>query len=630
MIRQLIGVARHVIPACAFAAVLSPRPAVCRPAVAPDPKQVIAQLVRQVASAKNDRSVVLPPQSPPAVRRWLQRNRASMDGVRGGPFAPTPQYVTTMSGHEIYVHILNWGRKNNITLPAVIDRAIEKSWLLATGAQVRVDQAPWGMTVVVPKCERPNEMETVVVLQLPGDLDSLREPRVVHAISGKPVVLLGDTAKLRGPGIRYDASPDRIDGWSSPSDTIEWRVQAPVTQVYEVTLTYSCAPGCGGVPIEIIANGGSRLVAITRPTSGVWKGWMAFERRRVTGQLKLRAGVNSIVVRALRRARTDEIIRLNAITLTTKSTRRAEAEALRRARAMRANAEWLRKAKYGIMVHWLPNSMPRWGAKKQFCEAVRDFNVGRFVNLAHTTGAAYVIFTLAQLQYFAMPLHAADVVLPGRTCPDRDLIGDLAHALQRRGIRFILYYHDGEGDPQWAKASGFLQPDKSPFFAHEAAILSEIGRRYGRSLSGWWFDDRYLFQPFEVLDKAAKAGDPERLVTFNSWILPESTDFQDYWAGEMGGQLHDPPESGFFDHGGSASGLQPHVLIFLDDPWVHGAQNSPIAPPRFTNAQLINFIRAWNGKGGPVTMNIGIYQDGTVSAQTLAQLKAIRKAIRGR
>jgi hypothetical protein len=148
-------------------------------------------------------------------------------------------------------------------------------------------------------------------------------------------------------------------------------------------------------------------------------------------------------------------------------------------------------------------------------------------------------------------------------------------------------------------------------------------------LSGWWFDDRYPFQPFEELDKSAKAGNPGRLVAFNSWILPKATEFQDYWAGEMGGDLMPLPSTAFFNQHGPESGLQPHVLIFLDDNWVHGTENAEIVPPRFSDAQLIEYIKDCNSKGAPVTMNIGVYQDGTPSPRTLTQLYAVRKSIRG-
>jgi alpha-L-fucosidase len=596
------------------------------------PAGVIARLVREAGQRQQEANNVRAPsgEDSPAVENWLSHNRASIEGTRGGPFDPTSRYVTTYSGNRIYVHILDWNGRNSVMLPSVIDRPVEKAWLLDGSTPVRVDQAPWGIAAVVPKEQRPSDIDTVVVLQMPGDPEELRLPRLVSADPARPILLLGDTAKLTGEGIHYSAGPDWIEGWTSTSDSITWRVRLPSAAQFSVAMTYSCAPGCAGAPIEISANSHEKLVATTQETQGVWQGWQAFEHVYIPGTLRLNGGVNTIEIRALHKSDTAEVLRLNSLSLISPAAQRAEQLADKRAQAIRVDTSWLRAAKYGIMVHWLPHSMPQSGPPKEYCQAVRDFDVERFADMVKQTGAGYLIFTIAQLQYFPMPMHSVDAVLSGRTCPDRDLIGDLADALQQRNIRLILYYHHGVGDTQWSKASGFLARDKSEFFRHEEAILSEIGARYGMRLSGWWFDDRYPFQPFEQLDKAAKTGNPNRLVAFNSWILPKSTNFQDYWAGEMGGDLMTLPTTGFFDDGGPESGLQPHVLIFLDDPWAHGSQDTKIVPPRHSDAQLINYIKDCNSKGAAVTMNIGVYQDGTASPETLRQLDAVRKSIRGR
>jgi hypothetical protein len=249
--------------------------------------------------------------------------------------------------------------------------------------------------------------------------------------------------------------------------------------------------------------------------------------------------------------------------------------------------------------------------------------------MVQSAGADYVIFTLAHgIQKFPGPFQAVDAVMPGRTC-SRDLPGDLADALAQKGIKLIFYYHHGVGDPEWASKSGFLQSDKSSFFAHEAAILREVGLRYGSKLAGWWFDDRYLLQPFEELYQATKVGNPDRIVAWNSWILPKSTDFQEYWGGEVGGTLKRLPEEGYFDGSGPQSGLQPHVMIFVDDPWMHTRPDTDIQPPLFGDKELADYIMDCNRKSAPVTLNVGVYLDGTASPATLRQLDAVRKAIRG-
>ena len=589
-------------------------------------KETIDRLARDAGSRHEGvKHVAIPPSEDSAtVEDWLARNRDSIEGTRGGPFYQTSQYVTTFSSDRIYVHILGWNRKKNIALPAVIDRPVQKAWLLDGGAPVRVDESPWGMIVVVPEEQRPSGLDTVVVLRMPGNIDELREPRTISPVPSMPILLLGDSAELNGSGIHYNPGPDWIEGWTSTSDLITWKVRTPLAGWYDLAITYSCAPGCAGAKIQIMANRNKVLIT-TQETHGVWRGWNAFERIPIRGRLFLTTGVNEIRVRALQKSSTDEIIRLDSLSLSLPQAKRSTQLANDRTRAIRADASWLRAAKYGLMVHWLPGTMPQSGRRKEFCDAVHDFDVERFAEMVKTTGAGYLVFTVAQLQYFAAPFQAVDAVLRGRTCKDRDLLGDLASALASRNIRLILYYHHGVGDPEWVRAAGFLQSDKSGFFRQEAAILSEAGHRYGDKLAGWWFDDRYPFQPFEQLDKAAKNGNPARIVAFNSWVLPMSTPFQDYWAGEAGGDVPSLPTSGYFDDSGPASGLQPHFMIFLDDPWVHGTQDTKIHPPRLSDSQLIDFISNCNRKGAPVTMNIGVYQDGSASPATLEQLAAARK-----
>ena len=117
-------------------------------------------------------------------------------------------------------------------------------------------------------------------------------------------------------------------------------------------------------------------------------------------------------------------------------------------------------------------------------------------------------------------------------------------------------------------------------------------------------------------------------VVKNAWILPKTTVYQEYYASEFGSALIVPEPNYFFEHG-SASGLQPHGLIFLDDPWQHGYPDTDIAPPLFTTQQLIGYVKACIAQKLVITMNVGITQDGQVSPATLEQMKALRQIIRG-
>jgi len=145
------------------------------------------------------------------VSNWISDNRESIEATLGGPFAATDRYVTTHKDNRIYVHILDWAASNNVSLPPVIDRVVQKGWLLSTGKPVRVDQAPWGLLLVVPEEQRPESFDTVVVLEMPGNPSELVAPRMIDAVSAQEILLQGDTAKLEG-GLQHNQSPDWIEG----------------------------------------------------------------------------------------------------------------------------------------------------------------------------------------------------------------------------------------------------------------------------------------------------------------------------------------------------------------------------------------------------------------------------------
>lgn len=108
---------------------------------------------------------------------------------------------------------------------------------------------------------------------------------------------------------------------------------------------------------------------------------------------------------------------------------------------------------------------------------------------------------------------------------------DLADALAKRHIKLVLYFGCNIGIEDWRKAWG---SDLSRWPTQLARFLQEIGNRYGTKVSGLFFDGGYesLLYPndfdFETVTKAAKTGKPNRVVSYNNWIFPEITPFQDY------------------------------------------------------------------------------------------------------
>lgn len=145
-------------------------------------KTAIHRIVRQAAASEAGvAKIELSGQDKTeSVTNWISKNRFSIEGARRGPFDATPEFVAFYKDNRIFVHVLNWADKNNLSLPAVIDRPVLKASLL-NGPPVRVDQAPWGLLIVVPEEQRPDDIDTIVVLEFAGTAAELGRPESLTA-----------------------------------------------------------------------------------------------------------------------------------------------------------------------------------------------------------------------------------------------------------------------------------------------------------------------------------------------------------------------------------------------------------------------------------------------------------------
>ena len=218
----------------------------------------------------------------------------------------------------------------------------------------------------------------------------------------------------------------------------------------------------------------------------------------------------------------------------------------------------------------------------------------------------------------------------------RDLIGEIADALQKRGIKLLLYINS----PVLTKlghigtnGSYELTYSEEQFTEIHKNVLSEIGSRYRDKLAGYWFDSWYQSLaaypdvPIEAIFRYCKVGNPGRITAFNFWIFPVLTPWQDYWAGEFDA-LQNPFESRSIQKG-AGTGFQAHGMLSTLPSWVH-SQTGPIPPPQFSTEDLIAFVKANIEHQAVTTINIGIYQDGTIEQSSLDMMRQLRSAIRGK
>jgi hypothetical protein len=434
-----------------------------------------------------------------------------------------------------------------------------------------------------------------------------------------------------------------------------WSVTAPATGAYHLAACYaSTKPGtqievsCGADAIRHSAiftegfflpyPGGPAANPGSPDKDSFWteRQFYSFERVQLPGELHLSRGVNVIRLRVAG-AKGGEIFRLRSLELTPVAQADAIAASNRSARRRRANTDWFARAGYGVWFHFLDLTTPRRGAKKPYAQAVHDLDVEALASLVEETGAGYAILTTNHGHPTCpAPIRSWEELHPGWTTK-RDLIADFSGALHRRGMRLLLYMNcPGLGDLVQTSADAIDHPKYSEERYAEILVnvFTEFGLRYGDRVAGYWLDswfqttEIYPNLPFEALDRAVKAGYPDRMVAYNYWAFPIETEWQDYWAGE----LTDLPLKRFgsrYVRRGAGQGLQAHSAIRLDDPWFHITPNTDIQPPRYTAGQLTEYIRTCMQDQAPVSFGVGIYQDGTISEASRQVLRDVRRAIRG-
>lgn len=304
-------------------------------------------------------------------------------------------------------------------------------------------------------------------------------------------------------------------------------------------------------------------------------------------------------------------------------------------------AAWMPQARWGVMTHYLadwrqrvdgvPMSVTNWN------QLVDNFDVDGLADQIKSVGAGYMILTIGQNSgYYDCPNPTYDRLtgISPSKCSHRDLILDMAHALQKRGIRLIVYLPAGApgGDRQAVQALDYHSgPNRNAEFQIKwQAIIRDWSLRWGTNVSGWWFDGCYwrntMYRSpappnFESFAAAARAGNPNAVVAFNPGVVDRAlsvTPYEDYTAGE----INDLDRALIWRTGppGYVDGAKVHFLSFLGEHWGMGA-------PRFTTDQAVAKSLEIVKHSGLITWDTPVQKNGLISKPFLDQLTAIGKAI---
>lgn len=440
-------------------------------------------------------------------------------------------------------------------------------------------------------------------------------PNAVTTLDPRSITtLMADDAKGASALTANNPAPKRIwlEGWQSIEQVLTWQVFAPVEGRYEVTLIST------GIPAVRVTGGmdGPLNAAIAD------LGW----NRNLLGEIRLPQGTSTLRLElAANLGSAGSLRSLDVLPVAAKD------DYQQRVASLRADTSWIRQKGYGVMLQYGAWGYPENGDRNPWEQVAGDFDVAEFARMVdEDMGAKWVIWSITwRGSHFPMPLATVDAIVPDHTI-QRDLMADLAAALKSRGIKMMFYYHPGHEDAAWWAANWQDPYHKKRFIDNWIAVMTEIGNRYGEDLAGWFFDDGVCYSPapFEAMTRAAKSGFPGRLVSYNNWILPILTDFQDVQMGEgfTGSAETEVGSNGIYE-GGPHEGLQAHGMFCVNS-YEWGIWRPNTVTPLNVNADMaIGIVKNANRRGQAMSLNFDMYEDGTVTPETLDMFRQLKAAI---
>ena len=459
------------------------------------------------------------------------------------------------------------------------------------------------------------------------------EPNTSKSISEETSNILGIDVKVNQSTFLYGTKATRIVGelkkqggdyftWAGNAE-MGWAINVPKVEKYDLYLTADIP--AESINIQMIFTFGTASSTFTiNPTTGPWVGGgKNFQRLKVVSDVSLQKGNQEVSLKSTGLASDITLLNIRSIELVPASAIQSIENENKRAIASRVSTEWLVKTGYGLMFHWTSQSVNPDGSNKSYVQAVNDFDVKKFASMVEGTGAGYVIFTIGHADpYCPAPLKNWEKYHPGKTTK-RDLIAEISDQLKTKNIRLICYL------PTHVVAK-YQKVNSTEFMKINTEVLQEMGERYKDKIAGYWFDgwyqcfEEYPDVSFESFFKATKTGNKDRIITLNSWIYPPMTPWQEYWAGEVASPVA-IPINGFMTNG-PVPDLRYQALLIMEPYWVQEKAEMP--DPRFTSTELSQYIRNCMNQGGAVTINMGIYQDGTVGEKALKVMKEVRQQIR--
>jgi alpha-L-fucosidase len=297
--------------------------------------------------------------------------------------------------------------------------------------------------------------------------------------------------------------------------------------------------------------------------------------------------------------------------------------------------DWWRDARFGMFIHWGLYAIPagEWNGRTDYGEWIRNnakipidvydrfqsrFNPVKFdpdawVRMAKQAGMRYIVITTKHHDGFAL-FDSKDTTWDVMATPyGRDIIGQLAEACRRGGIRLGFYY----------SIMDWHHPDYLPRREWELAARPEAGADF----------DRYVaFMKGQLKELLTNYG-PVGVLWFDgqwegTWTEPRGRDLYDYvralqpsiivnnrvgkGAGDFGTPEQEIPATGM-------PGVDWETCMTMNRNWGFNRADRDFKPTQTLVRNLVDIA----SKGGNFLLNVGPTADGEFPAESVQRLKEI-------
>lgn len=279
----------------------------------------------------------------------------------------------------------------------------------------------------------------------------------------------------------------------------------------------------------------------------------------------------------------------------------------------------------GMFVHWGVYSAGEWH-EQEFMrrrltrtdyEKLKDrftasrFDADKFVDAAESAGAEYIVLTAKHHDGFCLWATKTTDYNAVNSPANRDLVGELAAACKRRGMRFGVYF----SNPDWhapfahnAKSSHQVPlqpgdvPDEEKYVAYVKAQVTELCTNYGELCCFFWDIPTGIERP--EMDELVRRLQPGILIDDRGWGNKSTCDYS-------------TPERDYKWDRATAKNVEACDSVGVQS-WGYRRDED-----YHTVGYLTRRIDAFLSTGANFLLNVGPKEDGTIPEESAALLRQV-------